>query len=162
MLSFPRRCSMLLLLSRRPFFSPFNPLVGGAVHRISHCSHSQGGGLLLLSFRSFLFFWLCVEHCGIFVPQQRIEPAPSAVKEQPVNHWTTREFMSLRSFWALPNWNSIHLKWLVNNESCIKDFKGDLQERSCNNTEHNTQQYWNVSIQHFDSSSKSFFRHSNN
>ena len=40
----------------------------------------------------FLFFWLCCLACGILVPGPGIEPAPSAVKAQSPNHWTTREF----------------------------------------------------------------------
>ena len=40
----------------------------------------------------FFFFWPHRKACGISVPQSGIEPAPSAVKVQSPNHWTSREF----------------------------------------------------------------------
>ena len=37
-------------------------------------------------FFSFFFFWLLHAACGILVPQQGIEPGPSAVKSQSPNY----------------------------------------------------------------------------
>ena len=44
---------------------------------------------------------------GILVPQPGIEPGPSAVRAQSLNHWTTREFPNrcFFGFWVfLPMW----------------------------------------------------------
>ena len=47
-----------------------------------------------LPFLKYLVRSHCVA-CSILVPQQGIEPRPSAVKARSPNHWTTREFPPL-------------------------------------------------------------------
>ena len=37
------------------------------------------------------FFWLCLRSCWILVPQQGMEPQPSAAEPWTPKHWTTRE-----------------------------------------------------------------------
>ena len=39
----------------------------------------------------FFFFWLSHVACGISVPWPGIEPTPSAVESQNLNHWAARE-----------------------------------------------------------------------
>ena len=45
-----------------------------------------GGGFVV-----YFLFRLCPVVCRILVPQPRIEPTPSAVEAQNLNHWTVRE-----------------------------------------------------------------------
>ena len=60
-----------------------------------------GGSRLLhllrpcLSLFIFIVVWLYCLAYEILVPQPGIEPRPSAVKVQSLNHWTTREFPTL-------------------------------------------------------------------
>ena len=50
--------------------------------------------MLMKSVDIYILFFFCLHHtaCGILVPQQGIEPRPSALKAWSPNHWTTREF----------------------------------------------------------------------
>ena len=54
---------------------------------------TQGCGLLRAEF-GFVFvlniFWLGCTACGILVPWQGIEPVPTALAAQSLNHWTAR------------------------------------------------------------------------
>ena len=43
----------------------------------------------------FLFFWPPCKAGGILVPQSGIEPTPSAVAVQCLNHWTTRKVLEV-------------------------------------------------------------------
>ena len=53
----------------------------------------------MFSLKLFYFsFWPCHTACRILVPQSGIEPVPPAVETQSLNHWTTREFSSLKLF----------------------------------------------------------------
>ena len=48
---------------------------------------------LIWASRTFLFFfWPYHAACGILVPQPGIEPRPSSVRPQSLNHWTARKF----------------------------------------------------------------------
>ena len=55
---------------------------------------SDCSGKLVCEYRwsCFLFFLPCCVTCGILVPWPGIEPGPSAVRVQNLNHWTAREF----------------------------------------------------------------------
>ena len=53
----------------------------------------------IFSLKLFYFsVWPRHMACRILVPQSGIEPMPSAVETQSLNHWTTREFSSLKLF----------------------------------------------------------------
>ena len=55
-----------------------------------HCVPRSGSEPKILS------FWLCYAAYGALLPQQGIEPGPSAKEAQSPNYWTTRSDNSLR------------------------------------------------------------------
>ena len=48
--------------------------------------------MIIIFFFFFFFFRLYRRACGILVPWSGIEPSPSAIKAQSLNHWTPGEF----------------------------------------------------------------------
>ena len=76
---------------------PFStcPLILGVPQSLT-CSHFSVRYFIL--FYIILYFWPGRPACGILVPRPGIEPGPSAVKVQSLNHWTTREFPSVHYF----------------------------------------------------------------
>ena len=52
------------------------------------------------TFSLFVFVFVCMfvcfgyAACGILVPRQGIEPGPSTVRTQSLNHWIAREFLT--------------------------------------------------------------------
>ena len=94
-----RRTEALQRLRRLPFGSLWKRLA-------DFCSSHTGlfsflrqsksvpisGRLLLLVCLLIFIFWLCRTACGTLVPWAGIEPAPSALEGQRLNHWATRVF----------------------------------------------------------------------
>ena len=62
------------------------------------CADFVLGLCVVCLFVCFSFFWPCHMACGILVPQPGIEPRPSKVRAQSLNHWTTRQFLGYMSF----------------------------------------------------------------
>ena len=58
-------------------------------------------------------FWSCCAACGVLVPRPGIEPAPTALEAQNLNHWTAREVpWILGSFDTQDSRDTGHRAWM--------------------------------------------------